>query len=357
MNERARRALEHAGQQGADALVVQSAANRRYLTGFTGSEGTVVIAGDTLHLLVDFRYVEQARQQAPDARIQMYKRDELWSRVADVLQAAGARKLGFEAEHMTYSRWRKLAESVPEGVEVVPVTGAVERARLVKDEGELAIIRRAMAITDQALQAVLPQVRPGIREREVAVQLEFEMRRLGAEGTAFDFIVASGPRSAMPHGVASDRVIERGDFVTFDIGARYQGYCADMTRTVVVGEADERQRAIYDLVLRAQEAALAAVRAGARAADVDAAARSVIADAGYGDAFGHGLGHGVGLDIHEAPALNPRSDDVLVEGMVVTIEPGVYLEGWGGVRIEDSVVVTASGYELLTFTRKDLMIL
>lgn len=357
MNERARRALEHARQQGADALVVQSAANRRYLTGFTGSEGTVVIAGDNLHLLVDFRYVEQARQQSPDARIQMYRRDELWSRVADVLQAAGARKLGFEAEHVTYSRWRKLAESVPEGVEVVPVTGAVERARLVKDEGELAIIRRAMAITDQALQAVLPQVRPGVQEREVAVQLEFEMRRLGAEGTAFDFIVASGPRSAMPHGVASDRVIERGDFVTFDIGARYQGYCADMTRTVVVGEADERQWAIYDLVLRAQEAALAAVRAGARAADVDAAARSVIADAGYGDAFGHGLGHGVGLDIHEAPALNPRSDDVLVEGMVVTIEPGVYLEGWGGVRIEDSVVVTASGYELLTFTRKDLMIL
>ncbi|MBE3590422.1 MAG: aminopeptidase P family protein [Firmicutes bacterium] len=355
--ERARRALENAREHGADALIVQSAPNRRYLTGFTGSEGTIVITSEGVHLLVDFRYVEQAKLQAPGAHVQMYRREELWAKVAEALAAAGARRPGFEAEHVSWARWRKMVESLPEGVEAVPVTGAVERVRAVKDAGELELIRRAMRITDEALAAVLPEVRPGVRERELALRLEWEMKRRGAEGTAFDFIVASGPRSAMPHGVAGDRALERGDFVTFDIGARYQGYCADMTRTVILGEADERQRAIYDLVLRAQEAALAAVRAGVRASEVDAAARRVIADAGYGEAFGHGLGHGVGLDVHEAPSLNARSEDVLEEGMVVTIEPGVYLEGWGGVRIEDSVVVTAAGYELLTFTAKDLMIL
>lgn len=355
--ERASCALELAKQQGADALVVRSRENRRYLTGFDGSAGTVVVTDGGVDLLVDFRYIEQASAQAPDARVTMYEREAYHDAVKAALARGGSRAPGFEAEHESHAEWERLREKLAPDFTPVPVRNVVEQLRRVKSAAEIERIRRACRITEDALAAVLPQVRPGAVERELALALGVEMHRRGADAAAFDFIVASGPNSAKPHGHASDRRLEEGDFVTFDIGARYEGYCADLTRTFVVGRASDRQREIYELVLAAEEAAVAALRPGMKGSELDRVARGMIDAAGHGDAFGHGLGHGVGLEVHEGPALSRTSEDVLEPGHVVTIEPGVYLTGWGGVRIEDTVLVGPSGAERLTTSPRQLIIL
>lgn len=355
--DRAAGALAQARAQGADALVVRSEENRRYLTGFAGSAGTVVITESGVDLLVDFRYIEQATARVRDARVTMYAREEYHDVLKAALARGGAKAPGFESEHESHAEWERLREKLAPDFEPVPVRKAVEALRQVKSAGEIDLIRRACAITEEALAAVLPQVRPGAVERDLALALEVEMRRRGADGTAFDFIVASGPHSAMPHAGAGEREVREGDFVTFDIGARFGGYCADLTRTVVVGRASDRQREIYGLVLAAEEAAVAAVRPGLKGSDLDGVARGMIEAAGHGEEFGHGLGHGVGLAVHEGPSISRASEDILAPGNVVTIEPGVYIAGWGGVRIEDTVRVGPDGPERLTTGSRELIIL
>lgn len=331
----------------ADALLVTAPANVRYLSGFTTpADGRVLITRDAAWLITDDRYTVQAAEESwlPE---QIITRDWL-ERAASL---AASQTLAIEAEHLTVAQRATLERHL--GREVRASEGLLRPLRMRKRAFELAWLREAARITDTAFtQVVDDMLRPGVREIDVALELERVMRSEGADGVSFEIIVASGPRSAMPHGVASERRIEAGDLVTIDCGARVNGYHADMTRAVGVGTVGAPLRAWYDAVLAAQEAGLAAVRPGASGVDVDAAARSVLADAGLGDAFTHSLGHGAGLEIHEGPSLSSRSVDTLEVGMSVTVEPGVYVAGTGGLRIEDLVVVRDDGHDRLSQTPK-----
>ncbi|HHT25749.1 MAG TPA: aminopeptidase P family protein [Firmicutes bacterium] len=337
-----------------DALVVSSKPNRTWLTGFHGSAGTVVITPAALYLLVDFRYIEQAKVQAPAAHTVMYK--NLYPTLREQLTSLGVKRAGFESSHVVHKMWQRLQNEMPD-ITWVGVDTWIEAARGCKRPEELAALEKAVVIADQAFAAILPAIKPGITESDLALELEFTLRRLGAERMAFDIITASGVRGALPHGAPTDKVIERGDLVTLDFGAVWQGYHSDITRTVAVGNVSDKQREIYELVLAAQLAGIAAVAPGKTGREVDAVAREMIAAAGYGERFGHGLGHGVGLEIHEEyPRLAATSEVELKPGMVCSVEPGVYIPGWGGVRIEDMVVVTESGCRVLTTSPKELLI-
>jgi Xaa-Pro aminopeptidase len=262
----------------------------------------------------------------------------------------GARRIGFEAGSVTYEQWEAMARATGDtaGILLIPCRGLVERLRAIKTAGEVALIERAVEIASEAFEEVLALVRPGAVERDLAHEIEFRMKQAGAEDVAFDLIVASGSRSSLPHGLASGRTVARGEFIIFDIGARFEGYHSDMTRTVFTGRPDAQARALYETVLEAQRRAIEAIRPGAEAREVDAAARGFIDGAGHGGRFGHGTGHGVGLQVHEAPRIGPRSQESLAEGMVLTVEPGIYVPGGGGVRIEDMVVVTQHGHRVMT---------
>lgn len=336
-------------EQNLAAVIVAKPENRLYLSGFTGSAGFLLVGLNTAKLITDFRYVEQATRQAPDFTIVRHGAD-IYETLAAEIKAIGGKRIGFESDFATWDAYRRMAEF---GGELMPLH--LDKLRMVKDEAELGALRRAVRIADDAFTHILPYIRPGISEQDVALEMEYFMRRQGAEKMAFEIIVASGERSALPHGRASTKTIAAGDFVTMDFGAVYGGYHSDITRTVVVGKATSRQREIYRLVLMAQMAGLAAVAPGRICREVDADARKVIIDAGYGEYFGHGLGHGVGMAIHEEPRLSPVCDVVLAPGMTVTVEPGVYIPDWGGVRIEDTVVVTATGVEILTASGKELI--
>lgn len=351
MHARVDRVRQLLTEQALDGVLIHKAENRTYVTGFTGSEGFVLVTQQAALLLVDFRYVEQAHTEAPAFEVIKAQR-EFTPSLVEVVRSRELRRLGFERDGVTYQQYQDVARAL-EPVELVPVD-SVDRLRWVKDRDELARIRQAVAIGDAAFTHIQGFLRPGAVERAVAMELEFFMRRQGADKEAFDSVVASGPRSALPHGRASDRAMQRGDLVTVDFGAIYRGYASDCTRTVVLGEAAPRQREIYLLVLAALQTALGGIRPGMQGKEADALARTVIAEAGYGDAFGHSLGHGVGLAVHEGPRLSSRAEEMLEPGMVVTVEPGIYLPGWGGVRIEDLVVITEHGCEVLTHAAKDL---
>lgn len=335
--------------QGLTAVIVAKPENRRYFSGFTGSSGLLLVSAGEAKLLTDFRYIEQATRQAPDFAVVRHGSD-MYETLAAEVKALGGEMIGFESDYTDWDTCQKLHEFVGK---LAPLH--LDKLRMVKDDAELASLRVAVRLADRAFGHILSYIKPGVSERDIALELEFFMRKNGAEKAAFDIIVASGPRSALPHGRASDKMVTDGEFVTMDFGAVYEGYHSDITRTVVVGKASARQREIYDLVRAAQQAGLDAVAAGKTGRDVDAAARRVIGDAGYGEYFGHGLGHGVGLAIHEEPRLSPVGDVVLTPNMTVTVEPGVYLPDWGGVRIEDTVVVTADGVEVLTASSKELI--
>lgn len=337
---------------GMDALLLLKTENRRYATGFTGSAGlALVLAGEAL-LSVDFRYEEQAALEAPACQVLRGGADPL-AALAEAVRAREVRRIGFESEFVSYAQVERLREKLAPA-EFLPLPD-VDRIRWVKDAAEIAALARAAEISDAAFTHILGLIRPGLTERDVAVELETFMRRVGAERISFDSIVASGPRSALPHGRATDRVMALGEFVTFDFGAVYEGYASDCTRTVVLGGSDDRQRQIYEVVLEAQRRAVDAIRPGVTGRQVDEVGRSVIASAGFREAFGHALGHGIGLDVHEGPRLSPQDGTVLEPGMTLTVEPGIYLPGWGGVRIEDDVVVTADGCRVLTSAPKDLL--
>lgn len=342
--------------EGLEALLITNPVNRKYVTGFTGTAGYVVVTADRGWLFTDFRYVSQASEQAASFEVVEHGASA-FATILETLREAGVRRLGFEQQHVSYGAYLQYAKELGDAVTLEPTDGVIERLRRVKDDEELAVIRRAVAIADAAFEHILTVLKPGLSEKDVALEIEWFMRRQGASGTSFDMIVASGERSALPHGVASDRIIGNNEFVKMDFGALYQGYCSDLTRTVVIGSPTPKHKEIYDIVLEAQLAALAGIRPGIPGKAGDALARDVIERRGYGDRFGHGTGHAVGMDIHESPRLSKTEETPLAPGNVVTVEPGIYLPGFGGVRIEDMVVVTETGCDILTASRKDFITL
>ena len=339
-----------------DALVVSNLTNVRYLTGFTGSAGIVLVTGDELLFVSDGRYRDQSAAELAaagvDARIEIVAADPD-AVIADAAVAAGVGRLGMEAQSVTWAQQRRWAGELFDAGELVATLGVVEDLRLVKDVGEAARIRAACAIADAALAQVRPRLGDGPTEVEFGLELDATMRSLGAADVSFETIVASGPNGAKPHHHPSSRVITDGDLVVIDFGALVDGYHSDMTRTVAVGDVGEDRRRMLEVVLESQQAGVEAVGPGVTAADVDAVCRQVIDESGWGEAFLHSTGHGVGLDIHEEPRVSGRSTATLVAGHVVTVEPGVYLPELGGVRIEDTLLVTEGGCDRLTLAPKD----
>jgi len=341
---------ESLAERGLEALLISQPENRRYLSGFTGSAGWLLISAERSILATDFRYYEQVGREAPAFELAPIK-TTFSKLLPDLLAGLGVRRLGFESQHVTVDEldtWRQATE----GVEWVPCKGLVEALRAVKEEAEVEALRRSVALTDAAFAHLMEVIRPGMTEQQAAWEIESYMRRHGASKVAFDLIVAAGPNGALPHARASDHIVQPGEPIVVDIGCVVDGYCSDMTRTVCLGEPDPKYVAVWELVLHAQEAAKAAIRAGVPAVEADGAARSLITEAGYGEHFGHGLGHGVGLAVHESPKASPLSEDVLQTGMSLTVEPGIYLPGEFGVRIEDLVIVREEGVETLTNTPK-----
>jgi Xaa-Pro aminopeptidase len=350
VSARADRLVERLAERELDALVVTNLVNVRYLTGYTGSNGAVLITPEQRVFFTDFRYVSQAAEQVPDFVRVKGERDLL----GDVAERAAGR-IGFEDATMSVRSFERLKGLVGEKGELVAAGNLVEALRALKEPGELEAIRAAAALADEALRRVLERGLAGRTERAVALELEATMRELGAEEPSFESIVAAGPHGALPHATPRDVEIPAGVLVTIDWGARLDGYCSDCTRTYASGPLADEAAAVYELVLDAQVSASDAVRAGASAKEVDAVSRDIISAAGHGEHYGHGLGHGVGLDVHEAPRLAPTSEDTLAAGNVVTVEPGVYVPDELGVRIEDLVVVTGDGREVLSGLAKDLV--
>jgi Xaa-Pro aminopeptidase len=337
-----------------DALLVTGLTNVRYLTGFSGSNAQLLVAGDEIVFFTDGRYTEQSRREVPDLERVTYAR-ELGRSLPTQLARLGVHRLGFEAHHLTVRSHERLAASVGD-VELIACDEEVERVRWVKDDEELQMLRSAQAVTDQAFDDVLDMLAVGVTERQVARHLETLLRRDGADGLSFESIVAFGENAAEPHHEPGHRLLEEGDVITMDFGALFGGYHADMTRTVAFGEPASELKKIHDIVRQAQQAGIDAVRQGATGAEVDAAARAVIEGAGYGDAFSHGLGHGVGLDIHEGPRLGREfAEHTLPARAIVTVEPGIYVSGLGGVRIEDMVEVTREGCRVLGNATRELI--
>ncbi len=337
-----------------DGMLLTSKHNRRYMTNFTGSSGVALITEDQAILITDFRYTEQAAEQAKEFEIIQHK-GPIQQEVADQVEKLGIKNLGFEKDYMTYSQYDLYRSTLK--TELVAIAGVVEKLRLIKTPDEIKIIRDAADIADAAFKHILDYIKPGVTELDVSNELEFFMRRSGAASSSFDIIVASGYRSALPHGVASEKVIEKGDFVTLDFGAYYKGYCSDMTRTVSVGEPSDKLKEIYDIVLESQLRCMDQIKPGMTGKEADAIARDYITEKGYGEYFGHSLGHGIGLEVHEGPGLSKNSDVVFEPGMIVTVEPGIYLQGIGGVRIEDDTIITEDSNETLIHSPKDLIIL
>jgi len=359
---RVQKVREVVAERDLDGLLILGPANRRYVSGYTAADGAigesagmVLVTSDRAALIVNPLYTDLATAEAAhsDADIEVVElRGRSKKLLPEKLIQWGVRRLGFERDFTLYSFYEDLKKNIEDGGELAPVKGIVEEMRIRKSETELETMRRAGKIADDAYGRVTAALRPGMTERQVARALEEAMEELGAEGASFPTIVAAGANAARPHHEPGNTPINTGDPVVIDMGARYEGYCSDMTRSFCLGRADERYREIYGLVLRAHDASKEFVRAGVSCKDTDAVARDLLKEAGYEQEFSHSLGHGVGMDVHEAPSLHKESEDTLEAGMVVSIEPGLYLSGWGGVRIEDTVVVTADGFESLNHAAK-----
>lgn len=337
-------------QNSVDALLVTQPENRRYLSGFDGSAGYLLITEQKALLATDFRYTEQAGNQAPNFEIIKIK-GKLSEWFPDLMAAAKIKKLGFEADDVSYRAYKQFGEASG-GVEVVPVTGVVEKLRAVKEPEEIEYIEKAVAIADAAYNKISGEIKAGMTEKQVAWEVEKSLRENGSEAVPFEIIVASGPNAALPHAKPAERVINGGEPVLIDMGAKHRGYASDLTRTMCLGEPDGKFLTIYKTVLDAQETAESIIKRGMTGREADSIAREVIAKAGYGDLFGHSLGHGVGLAEHELPYLSPNAEDTLEDGMVFTVEPGIYLSGWGGVRIEDTAVMENGQMRVITKARK-----
>jgi Xaa-Pro aminopeptidase len=350
--------LEEMERGGLDGYLVTHIPNVRYLSGFSGSSALLLVSAGGSIFVTDFRYKEQAADEVHQAEVRVAPgayRDAL----AEAVQEAGLRRIGFEAPHLKVKELQELQEALGDGVDLVSNEDRVGTLRRLKDPGEVEAIQRAVDLASSVFDSILPELRPGVREREIAAEIEYRMRREGADAASFSTIVASGWRSALPHGLASDKELAAGEFVTVDMGARIDGYCSDMTRTVCLGEPTVDGRRIYEVVRQAQESCALGLREGMTGREADRLAREPIEQAGFGDYFGHGTGHGVGLEVHEGPRLSPRSEeeDRLAVGSVVTVEPGIYLPGLGGVRIEDIVALEEGGPRILTPSPKELICL
>lgn len=347
--ERLRRLME---RQGIEAMVVTKRENCLYLSGFTGTDGLVLVTGDRVYLVTDRRYTEQATVECRGWEVVEAESDYL--RVIGEL-ARGLGRVGFESRHLTYDQYLRLRKEI--GDRLQPQSGLVEELRKVKDESEIAYIAEAIRIGDWAFENLIANIGPGWAERDIAWEMVRLLRRGGCTKEAFDIIAVSGPRASLPHGQPTDKRIEPGDMLTLDFGGFYSGYAGDTTRTVAIETVSNRLREVYYRVLEAQVAAIETVRAGVACREVDRAARSYLEKHGLGPHFVHSTGHGLGLEVHEEPAVSSKSEEILAENMVVTIEPGVYIPGWGGVRIEDVVIVKETGCEVLTKAEKELLII
>lgn len=336
-----------------DAMLVYSPLNIRYLSGFTGSTAYLYISKKNQILLTDFRYIEQASNECKGFEIIDLLQNGLIATINECIKKDSAKKIAFESS-ITYQEYQSLLNGL-KSIELIAGDQLIEDIRMIKDDSELELIQHAVSIGDQAFTHILDFIKPGITELEIALELEYFMKKQGATKLSFDSIVASGIHSSMPHASPTDKKIENGDFLTLDFGCIYKGYCSDMTRTVVIGKASDQQKNIYQKVLEAQLKAINSIKAGLHSTDIDKLARDVIDSAGYKDNFGHGLGHGVGLYIHENPRLSPIGKYTLLENMVVTVEPGIYIQGFGGVRIEDMVVVKNNGCNNFTHSPKELI--
>lgn len=333
-----------------DGFLITDPINRRYMSGFTGTAGIVVITLSKAFFITDFRYREQAHQQVQDMDIIIHT-GVLVEELNKLLRDEGIKHLGFEEDHLTVKNYEQFKEQL-ESVTLVPVSSLIEQQRLIKDDDEIKLIKKAVQIADDTYTHMVSYIQAGMKEIEVALELEFYMRKLGASACSFDSIVASGYRSSFPHGIASQKIIEQGDMITLDFGAVYEGYCSDMTRTIAVGDPGEQLRHIYAICLQAQSLGVEQIRSGMTGKQADAISRQYIEKAGFGSDFGHSTGHGLGMEVHERPALSVRSEVILKPGMVVTVEPGIYLAGIGGVRIEDDILITDQGNEILTRSSK-----
>ena len=333
--------------------ILISPINLHYFAGFTGTTGVALITPNKAYMITDSRYTEQAKEQCEGYEVVEYTGD-VYETIRDLLKRSsiGLTTCCFEGTYMSVDVFQQVCDTLNE-TEFLSFDFA--SLRIVKREDELKFLRQAFNIADESFAAMLPQLKVGMTENEARIILETEMLRRGSKEPSFATIVASGYRSSMPHGVASDKVMERGDFVTFDFGAMYKGYHSDMTRTIVLGKASDEQKELYSIVLEAQQRGVASIKEGVTALEIDSICRDYIKEQGYGSNFRHGTGHGVGLDIHELPVVSPKSKDILRSNMVVTVEPGIYLPGHMGLRIEDTVIVTKEGCEVLTKTPKDLI--
>ena len=346
MKDRVAGMLSQLPDRNLEAMLISAPENRRYLSGFSGSAGYLVISKDQPLLVTDSRYTEQAANQAKDYRVVQSRGG--WDWLVDWLKETGVKRVGFESQNMTVATYDALKEALKKDgllgdVSLIAASGMAENQRTIKDSDELQLLQKAIDASDAAMDAVCPEITEGMTEREVAWRMEKAMRDFGADGLSFDTIVASGPNGAMAHHQPSDRIIQRGEPIVIDMGAIAGGYCSDITRTVTVGEPDETFRKVYDIVLGAQLTAINTVKTGMTGEECDNLARTVISEAGYGDNFGHSLGHGVGLAVHENPRVSPKSEDILNQDTVFTVEPGIYITGWGGVRIEDIVILGKDG--------------
>lgn len=340
-----------------EAALVKSYTNRVYLSGFKSSDGAVIITKTGAFLFADSRYYEMACNRVKSLKV--IKTVNFFAQVKEILESEKVKRVLIETDKVSVNAYSKMVSTL-EGFKISnenALSEHIAKMRAVKSGEEIVFIKEAQGITDAAFSHILNKIDVGVTEREIALELEFFMRRQGSEGVAFDTIAVSGKNSSLPHGVPSERSLENGDFLTLDFGAVKNGYCSDMTRTVGIGSVSEKQRLIYDTVLKAQIAALTAIAPNKMCKDIDKTARDIIAYAGFGECFGHGLGHSVGLEIHESPCFNTRDESSLKAGTVITVEPGIYLEGEFGVRIEDMVLVTESGYENLTKSTKELIII
>ncbi len=352
IGRRLERLREQLGPLEIDAFIVSSDDNRRYMSGFTGSAGTLIISREKTILATDFRYIEQSAMEAPLFEILKIE-GEFSKHLAEVAGRADAAAFGFEAAHVSYDSYGTLKAAADHtGLRLLATTDVVEQLRIVKDEGELVEIQRAVDLADGAIAAVAAALKPGMTELEAAWRIETFIHENGGQGVSFPTIVGAGKHGAIPHWQPTETPFEQGDPVVFDLGARVNGYCSDLTRTLFVGEPDEKFKNIYQIVLEAQLEAEQGVRPGMTGEAVDEIARQVIEQAGYGEFFGHGLGHGVGLEIHEAPRVGKNSSNVIGNGMVFTIEPGIYLPDWGGVRIEDMAVLEGDRARVLSRAEK-----
>lgn len=342
------------GESDLDSFLISKEVNTRYVTGFSGESGYTVIHRSGVSLFVNPLYIEHARATVGP----FFDIRETGNGMFDLFSSLGesfwGKRVGFEADGMTVAFNEKIKEAF-KGIETVPHEGMVEEFRESKDLNEIEAIQKAQCIAERTLDEIIPMIREGVEERELALEIEYRFRKLGGERSAFETIVASGPNTSKPHAIPSSRKFAVGDLVLFDMGTVVDGYSSDMTRTMVLGKADARQREVYRTVREAQAAAMDGIAAGMRCADADGIARTIIEKAGYGKEYVHSLGHGVGLEVHESPRLSSRSRETLKPGSVVTVEPGIYIPGWGGIRIEDMVVVTGNGCRNLTSAPKELM--